>query len=451
MRAAGYAEAQLWTPEERPRGAFYEAQGWSPRRPARSGSRTSRCRSSRTSRRCERCPDLSSARSATRATPSRCSRWASGWPRAATTVALQTWRRWQEPAEAAGHGVPRRAGVPGLPHPRAAARRPTRRPCAPRGRPSRRSRRSGPTSRSPTSSPPRPRSPRSSAACPWRRSSPTCIPWPPPGFPPFSIGARRPRTRAGALGLARVRPAPSRRASSWAAPSTTTRARGSGSAPLPRLPHRRCRGSLTLVATLPHLEYPRALARLAARRRAAAVGAAGRARSRRRPATARSSCSRRRRRRTRRRRCCAPRWPASRGAPVRVLASTNGRDPGSRSPARPTRVLVPWLSYARRCRRATSSCRHGGHGTLARALCSRLRRRGLPGRRRHGRERGAGRLGRPRRPPPAAPARPARAPAGGRAGAGRRAAARPRPGASRPGRRAHDGAGDGGARARGVA
>ena len=67
----------------------------------------------------------------------------------------------------------------------------------------------------------------------WRRSSPMSTPTSPPGFPPFSIGARRPRTRVGrrcgsqtdrmvAIGLEQGRA------------STTTAARAWGC--------RRCRG-----------------------------------------------------------------------------------------------------------------------------------------------------------------------------------------------------------------
>jgi UDP:flavonoid glycosyltransferase YjiC (YdhE family) len=54
-------------------------------------------------------------------------------------------------------------------------------------------------------------------------------------------------------------------------------------------------------------------------------------------------------------------------APVRVIATTNGRDPGDLEvPA--NAVLVPWLSYARTMPACDVVVAHGGHGTLVRAL-----------------------------------------------------------------------------------
>ena len=56
------------------------------------------------------------------------------------------------------------------------------------------------------------------------------------------------------------------------------------------------------------------------------------------------------------------------GAPVRVIATYNGRvpDPPVRVPA--NAVLVPWLSYARTMPACDLVVTHGGHGTLVRAL-----------------------------------------------------------------------------------
>ena len=54
-------------------------------------------------------------------------------------------------------------------------------------------------------------------------------------------------------------------------------------------------------------------------------------------------------------------------APVRVVATYNGRDPGAIDvPA--NAVLVPWLSYARSMPACDAVVMHGGHGTLVRAL-----------------------------------------------------------------------------------
>ena len=66
-------------------------------------------------------------------------------------------------------------------------------------------------------------------------------------------GCRAPRRRAR---VARVRPRSWRAGSSRAGGSTTTAARGSGLGPLPEV-HTGLSRALTLVATLPQLEYPR--------------------------------------------------------------------------------------------------------------------------------------------------------------------------------------------------
>ena len=58
--------------------------------------------------------------------------------------------------------------------------------------------------------------------------------------------------------------------------------------------------------------------------------------------------------------------------PVRVIATWNGREPawldGYEVPA--NAVLVPWLSYAKTMPACDLAVLHGGHGTLARALVS---------------------------------------------------------------------------------
>ena len=222
-------------------------------------------------------------------------------------------------------------------------------------------------------------------------------PWPPPGAPPFSIGARRPRTRAGARAWRAFDPAVAHGPRARPRASTTRRAGGSGLGPLPHL-HTALSRSLTLVGDAARTSSTRAAGR-------PGCGSSGR--------------------------CCGsrPGEPAAPppgdgpvvllapstsqdpeeallraalaglgGAPVRVLASTNGRDPGG-SPRRRNARLVPWLSYAQTMPACDVVVCHGGHGTLARALCSGCAVGGLPGRGRHGGERGARRLGRTRRPP----------------------------------------------------
>ena len=113
------------------------------------------------------------------------------------------------------------------------------------------------------------------------------------GLPLYSIGARLPRTRVGRALWRWAQPALRGRArwSTGRDAATTRRAARLGLAPLPYV-HGALSRELTMVGTLPQLEYPRALGAVGARGRAAAVGAAGRARSSRRRATGRWCWSR---------------------------------------------------------------------------------------------------------------------------------------------------------------
>ena len=56
------------------------------------------------------------------------------------------------------------------------------------------------------------------------------------------------------------------------------------------------------------------------------------------------------------------------GAPVRVIATYNGREPDPPVAVPANALLVPWLSYARSMPAADVVVTHGGHGTLVRAL-----------------------------------------------------------------------------------
>ena len=93
-----------------------------------------------------------------------------------------------------------------------------------------------------------------------RRSSRTSTRAREPGFPPYSLGARLPRTAVGPRGcgggfdrVVGARPA------SAGATSSTRRARRLGLPPLDRV-HGGISRALVLVATFPQLEYPRAVA-----------------------------------------------------------------------------------------------------------------------------------------------------------------------------------------------
>ena len=214
---------------------------------------------------------------------------------------------------------------------------------------------------------------------------PHVCPMVPPGFPPFSIGARLPRTRAGARlwamtdGLVRK------------GLETGRTDYNAARAPLGLPPaelHTGLSRSLTMVATLPQLEYPRAWPdwmrvvgpllweppgeRVAPPPGDGPVVLVA-------PSTSQDLDGR----------MLRAALDGVAAEDVRVIAVWGGRRPswldGYAVPA--NAVLVPWLSYAKTMPACDVVVTHGGHGTLARALVSRLRGRRLPGGRRHGRER----------------------------------------------------------------
>jgi UDP:flavonoid glycosyltransferase YjiC (YdhE family) len=282
------------------------------------------------------------------------------------TVALQTWRRWAEAAEAAGmefaaapeyHVFPTREA-----------------PLTPYAAAVRAARETQPLVRSfapdvavsdiLTAAP-------ALAAelegVPVATLVPHLYPHLPPGFPPYSIGARLPRTAAGralwratdrlvAVGLERGR-------------REYNECRGRlGLGPLPYV-HTGVSRSLALVASLPQLEYPRDWPRWTRvvgpllwepesapveppRGDGPVVLVA--------PSTAQD-----------------PSQVLLRAAleglaaePVRVIATWNGREPAEPLPAPRNAVVVDWLSYSKTMPACDLVVMHGGHGTLMRALAS---------------------------------------------------------------------------------
>jgi UDP:flavonoid glycosyltransferase YjiC (YdhE family) len=196
--------------------------------------------------------------------------------------------------------------------------------------------------------------------------TPHLHPWHAPGHPPFAFGARLPRTRAGAALWRTTDPLVARGLDRGRDEYNDARAQ-LGLPPRPGH-HTALSRSLTLVATLPHLEYPRAwpdwvrvVGPLLWEPPGAPAGApppgdapvvliA--------PSTAQDPGQ-------------VMLRAALRGladAPVRVLAATNDRDPGV--PVPPNARLAPWISYARTMPACDVVVSHGGHGTLARALVS---------------------------------------------------------------------------------
>ena len=58
------------------------------------------------------------------------------------------------------------------------------------------------------------------------------------------------------------------------------------------------------------------------------------------------------------------------GAPVRVIATSNGREPKQPLAVPDNAVLVPWLSYSKTMPLCDVVVLHAGHGTLVRALAN---------------------------------------------------------------------------------
>jgi UDP:flavonoid glycosyltransferase YjiC (YdhE family) len=193
---------------------------------------------------------------------------------------------------------------------------------------------------------------------------PHVCPWAAPGFPPYGLGARLPRTPAGAWLWRRFDPVVARGLEQGRREYNECRAR-LGLGPLPGV-HTGMSRALTLIGTLPQLEYPRAwppwmrvvgplLWEPPGEQVPPPPGVGPVVMVA--PSTAQD-----------------PEHALLRSAlaglaraPVRVIATYNGRDPGP-LPVPANAVLVPWLSYARSMPACDAVVMHGGHGTLARAL-----------------------------------------------------------------------------------
>jgi UDP:flavonoid glycosyltransferase YjiC (YdhE family) len=186
-----------------------------------------------------------------------------------------------------------------------------------------------------------------------------------PGLPPYSIGARRPRTRLGAALWRLTDRAVAIGLEQGRREYNECRAR-LGLPPLPWV-HTGLSRALTLVATLPQLEYPRAWppwlrvvgplmweppgARVAPPPGTGPIVLIA-------PSTAQD----------RERRLLRAALAGLARQPVRVIASWNGREPDPPVAAPPNAVLVPWLSYSQTMPSCDLVVCHGGHGTLTRAL-----------------------------------------------------------------------------------
>jgi UDP:flavonoid glycosyltransferase YjiC (YdhE family) len=279
-------------------------------------------------------------------------------------VALQTWRRWQEPAEAAGIEF---AAAPEY------QVFPTRaRPLSPYEAAVRAARETVPSVESfapdiavsdiLTMAPAL-----AAELCgvPVATLVPHVHPWSAPGFPPYSLGARLPRSAAGAWFWRRFDRAVAHGLERGRHEYNDCRAR-LGLAPLPGV-HTGLSRSLTLVGTLPQLEYPRTWEpwlrvvgpllweppgeRVEPPPGDGPVVLVA-------PSTAQDP----------EHRMLRAALTGLAGAPVRVIATYNGREPDPPVSVPANALLVPWLSYARSMPAADVVVTHGGHGTLVRAL-----------------------------------------------------------------------------------
>ena len=205
------------------------------------------------------------------------------------------------------------------------------------------------------------------AGVPYASLIPHVYPHGGPGHPPYSIGARLPRTRLGARGWRLFDRAVAGGLEQGRAQYNDCRAR-LGLAPLPYV-HTGLSRELTLIATLPQLEYPRAwptwtrvVGPLMWEPPGERVEPPGGATSGPvilvAPSTAQDA----------EHRMLRAALDGLAEEPVRVIATYNGREPDPPVSVPANAVLVPWLSYAKTMPACDVVISHGGHGTLVRAL-----------------------------------------------------------------------------------
>jgi MGT family glycosyltransferase len=189
----------------------------------------------------------------------------------------------------------------------------------------------------------------------------------PPGFPPFALGARLPRTFIGRTLWRRLDGVVQEGVRRGRAELNDARER-LGLDPLERL-HGGISAELTIVGTFPQLEYPRSWPEnvhvvgplmweppfgdvpLPAGEGPLVLVS---------PSTAQDP----------EQRLLTTAIAALGDAPVRVLATTNRKPLPHPISVPPNTVMVDWLSYSRTMPLSSLVVSHGGHGTVARALAS---------------------------------------------------------------------------------
>lgn len=203
---------------------------------------------------------------------------------------------------------------------------------------------------------------------PWATLVPHVLPTAEPGFPPYSIGARLPRTRMGGRLWQLFDPLVRQGVEEGRVQLNGARERV-GLPPLDFV-HGGISRELAIVATFPQLEYPR-------RRWQPAHRVTGPLMWERpygdvelppgddplvlvAPSTAQDA----------EQRMLAAALEGLAGQPVRVLATYNRRPPPEPLDVPPNARLVEWVSYARTMPLCDAVVCHAGHGTLVRSLAS---------------------------------------------------------------------------------
>ena len=203
---------------------------------------------------------------------------------------------------------------------------------------------------------------------PWATLVPHVLPNSEPGLPPYSLGARLPRTAAGRAFWSALRPLMSGGEEQGRVQLNDTRARVG----LPPFEHVQggISRQLAIVATFPQLEYPRGGWGPWARVTGPLMWEQPYGDTEPPPGddplvlVAPSTSQ------DRRQRMLRATLAALGDEPVRVLASTNRRSPGDALPVPANAKLVDWVSYAKTMPRCAAVICHAGHGTVARALAS---------------------------------------------------------------------------------
>jgi UDP:flavonoid glycosyltransferase YjiC (YdhE family) len=203
---------------------------------------------------------------------------------------------------------------------------------------------------------------------PWVTLVPHVLPSSEPGLPPYSLGARLPRTAAGRAFWSALGPLLMGGEEKGRVELNGTRER-LGLSPLDHVQGGISR-QLALIATFPQLEYPRGGWGPWARVTGPLLWEQPYGETEPPPGEdplvliAPSTSQ------DRRQRMLRAALEGLADEPVRVLASTNQRAPDDPIPVPRNARLVDWVSYAKTMPRCDAVVCHAGHGTVARALAS---------------------------------------------------------------------------------